>query len=227
MSIAVPSETPIADMVERMISTGIPPDMIVLAVRTAEQFARDSMPTDATAERRRAYDRERKAKKRNSTGPAAEPALTLTSLLSDSNSQEGIQESKKEVVTRARRKVGITIPENWQPNEKHEKEAVGLGRDRAWMLDCATDMRLWAGSKAPVPVKISWDLTFSGWMRRAVKSNGARASPQQVSPMSLKDRKQQEHDDALNKLREHNRRENQPDAGGGNVMRFFPANGRK
>lgn len=48
--------TPIADMIERMFSGGIPPEFIVLAVRTLE-LARGE---DPVAERRRAYDRERK-----------------------------------------------------------------------------------------------------------------------------------------------------------------------
>lgn len=64
--------TPIADMVEQMISGGIPPEFIVLAVRTAEQHAGQShTSTDFVAERRRAYDRERK---RRSGGNPVEQA---------------------------------------------------------------------------------------------------------------------------------------------------------
>ena len=55
--------TPIADMVEQMLSTGLSADMIVLAVRTAELHAANCLPSiDEAAERRRAYDRERKAR---------------------------------------------------------------------------------------------------------------------------------------------------------------------
>jgi hypothetical protein len=55
--------TPIADMVEKMLSTGIPPEMIVLAVRTAEEAAQAAQPVgDQTAEKRRAWDRDRKRK---------------------------------------------------------------------------------------------------------------------------------------------------------------------
>jgi hypothetical protein len=49
------SETPIGDMVERMLSGGVQPDIIVLAVRTAE-LARGG--ADPVADRRRAFDRE-------------------------------------------------------------------------------------------------------------------------------------------------------------------------
>lgn len=53
--------TPIADMVEKMIAGGVAPDLIVLAVRTAELHARNFLQVDEATERRRAYDRERKA----------------------------------------------------------------------------------------------------------------------------------------------------------------------
>lgn len=58
--------TPIADMVTRMIAAGVAPDMIALAVSTAELCAAvtstQAPPThiDQAAERRRAWDRERK-----------------------------------------------------------------------------------------------------------------------------------------------------------------------
>jgi hypothetical protein len=79
--------TPIADMVAEMLARGLPPDVIVLAVRTAELASGKSggIPVDTTAEKRRAYDRQRKAAKRNSTGhstgipPDTESALCLSS----------------------------------------------------------------------------------------------------------------------------------------------------
>src|ERR1700693_661727 len=67
-----PGETPIAAMVAKMLSGGVPPEMIVLAIRTAE-LARGA--TDPVAERRRAFDRERK-RRASKTAPAtrSEPA---------------------------------------------------------------------------------------------------------------------------------------------------------
>jgi len=71
--------TPIADMVEQMLSTGIPPEMIVLAVRTAEL----AQPVaDQTAERRRQWDRERKRRKLSTGIPLAVslPSTTTNNL---------------------------------------------------------------------------------------------------------------------------------------------------
>jgi hypothetical protein len=62
--------TPIADMVERMASAGIPPEFIALAVRTAEEHAQAVAGEDKAAARRRAYDRERK--RRKSSGISAD-----------------------------------------------------------------------------------------------------------------------------------------------------------
>ena len=51
-----PAATPIADTVEAALSDGIPVELVVLAVRTAELATGD---TDPVAERERASDRER------------------------------------------------------------------------------------------------------------------------------------------------------------------------
>jgi hypothetical protein len=64
---SAPAATPIADMVEAMLSGGIPVEVVVLAVRIAE-LARGG--TDPVAERRRAFDRERKRRAAAKVPPA-------------------------------------------------------------------------------------------------------------------------------------------------------------
>lgn len=127
--------TPIADMVEQMLSGGIPPDVIVLAVRSAElamqETTRASLPADTAAAKRRAWDRERKARQRSGIPPDTEsPSLILSSL-----SVVGKEESKKERARstgipvefhRTKRKRG-PLPADWQPPQRAFNLAVSLG----------------------------------------------------------------------------------------------------
>jgi hypothetical protein len=68
--------TPIADMIEKMVAEGVPMHVIVLAVRTAEIAmsggSRVDIKADTAAERRRAYDRERKRQTRHLRLPDGE-----------------------------------------------------------------------------------------------------------------------------------------------------------
>lgn len=113
--------TPIAEMVERMLSTGIPPEMIVLAVQTAERHASEVRGTDAVAERRRAFDRDRKRQQRlieqqaNSTGiPPEENQKEIPPTPPKENniyilpSKDSFEERKKESgIARAREIIGF------------------------------------------------------------------------------------------------------------------------
>jgi hypothetical protein len=69
---SAPAATPIADMVEAMLSGGIPVEVVGLAERTAE-LARGG--TDPVAERRRAFDRERKRRASAKARPAESQLL--------------------------------------------------------------------------------------------------------------------------------------------------------
>lgn len=163
------SDSPIADMVEKMLSGGIPPEMIVLAVRTAELATSHS---DPAAERRRYLDRERKRRAAKSGIP---PETKTRSALSFLSKKELNKESKKEVAKRNR---GRKLPDDWVPKPKHFDQGRELGFSSADVLGQAEDMRLWARSNEhrAVARKTDWDLTFSGWMRRN-KPKGAAASP--------------------------------------------------
>ena len=69
---SAPATTPIADMIQAMLSGGISVKVVVLAERTAE-LARGG--TDLVAERRRAFDRERKRRASAKARPAESQLL--------------------------------------------------------------------------------------------------------------------------------------------------------
>jgi hypothetical protein len=164
--------TPIADMIERMAAGGVPMEFILLAVRTAELSAEKSggIPVDTAAEKRRAWDRERKASKRNSTGHS-------TGIPPDNGSALSFLESKgiKKEEQKKERKRGEKIPPDWKPNVGHVAAGQQLGFTEPQIREQAEDMRLWAQSNdhRAVARKSDWDMTFLSWLRRnKPKQNG-------------------------------------------------------
>jgi hypothetical protein len=146
--------TPIADMVEEMIARGVDPAAIVMAVRGAERAAKNStgIPPDSAAEKRRAYDRERKRKPNVSTGIPPD---------STGIPQSALTLKKDKLKSKSRR---IPIPPEWRPSEVHFTKAAEMHIPRSAVEAKAEDMRIWAGSSGAV--KADWDLTFHGFLRR-------------------------------------------------------------
>lgn len=171
--------TPIADMVAVMLSAGIPPEIIALAVRTAEEHAHGLYAVDPVAAKRRAYDRERKR-------PKAEipPENSDRSLSSSLPSNESKKEEKKE---RAKRDRGHLLPVEFVPKASHFLEAEGYGKPRDWVFAQLKAMRNWAAANEhrAVARKSNWGAAFSGWMERnkgssngpAVGTGGGKVSP--------------------------------------------------
>jgi hypothetical protein len=188
--------TPIADMIEEMTADGVPIHVIVLAVRTAELAAQSGksggIPVDTTAEKRRAYDRERKANLRKSGGksggipPEQKNALSSSESSSIQNS-EAKEERKEEAKPRQR---GHVLPDDWQPKRNHYDEAEAAGRSFRDVDAKADEMRLWAranGHRA-VARKLDWDATFTGWMRRDFGNgaqHGRRPAQQSLSDLAF------------------------------------------
>lgn len=174
-------DTPIANMVGEMIARGVPAEVIILAIRTAERAGRSTgIPqnsADVSAERRRARDRERKRLSAEFRRNSAEipqnsnSPLILTSL--DSKKEE-----KKESIskTRSTKFRGIPLPADWHPNPKHLEAATKLGFTEKAVLDKAEDMRIWAGSGGKL--KVDWDLTFHGFLRRDAAQRPPPVKPQ-------------------------------------------------
>lgn len=151
----------IGEIVQRLIAAGTPPE--VAAVAVAEAFAAGAscgnsggIPVDLVAEKRRAYDRQRK---RNSGGIPVESG--------------GIPESASSL-KKEKKKRGEKLPPEWTPSEVHFKQASELGHDSVWLKSQAEDMRLWARANEhrAVARKLDWDLTFTTWIRRNAKPGG-------------------------------------------------------
>jgi hypothetical protein len=156
--------TPIADMVASLLEQ----EIIVLAVRGAELSARNSggIPVDAAAEKRRAWDRERKRKSGGipvESGGIPQKALILKK---DNN--------KKDKKVRAAKH---PLPPEFQPTEDHFAYGAERGYSRDGVLEKFEDMRIWAGSSGAV--KTDWGLTLLGFLRRDTpkKSQSPRAGP--------------------------------------------------
>jgi hypothetical protein len=102
---SAPAAMPIADMVEAMLSGGIPVEVVVLAVPTAE-LARGG--THPVAERRRGFDRERKRRSSAKVPPAKSQHAPPPSELRE----------KSSVVAKFASDRGTRIPSNWVPDKK-------------------------------------------------------------------------------------------------------------
>ena len=158
--------TPIADMVEKMLSTGIPPEMIVLAVRTAEEA---QQVVDPTAEKRRAWDRERKRrqKENNSTGIPERKSAYIKEEPSFFET-----EVKKEKV--GRKNIGTRLPSEWKPDADDCTYAIDHGLDPKTLTPDFRDY--WHARAGPGAVKVDWKATWRRWCRTASErknGNGA------------------------------------------------------
>jgi hypothetical protein len=140
------SKTPIADMIEKMHSGGIPVEFIVLAVRTAELVCGQRI--DNAAERRRAWDRARKAERKNSTGiPLATGSVCVKTLqYIDSKQAREIPNSAFDEATAFARGIGWLpdrIADQWQRfrdyNLTHSKRPKDIMA--AWRNWCRSPYR--------------------------------------------------------------------------------------
>ena len=111
----------IADLVTFLLSTGIPPESVSVAVDIATRHGIEQVeihrnstgiPPETASEKRKAWDRERKRKiAENKKTPLI---LTSSSLLSGEILSEERKKESSGIRARARKKLG-PLPENWQP----------------------------------------------------------------------------------------------------------------
>ena len=157
----------IAAILKELIAAGLQGESLVAAVERIEQAQPKAI--DATAERRRAKDRERYILRRppksaETTETTEMKKVSLSSSTSLENSTSKQQESKKE---RARKSL---LSEDWKPKPSHYAKAAKIGMPADLMLMKADDMRNWAKSKAIM--RADWDATFHGFLRPREKTNG-------------------------------------------------------
>jgi hypothetical protein len=165
--------TPIAAMVREMIARGIAPDAIVLAVGTAERAAAlahfSGIPVESVADKRRAYDRERKRKAaefhRNSTGI---PRKDENASLSSKNISSEDKKSKREATR------GTRLPDDWRPSHPDLAMAQDLiGPDQTG-IELAKFKDHWKQQAGSRGVKLDWSATWRNWVRRTREYAGAR-----------------------------------------------------
>lgn len=204
----------IADMVEKMLADGVPATAIVLAVRTADA-SRDASrivttnvtPSGRSKEAERAFQyrkRQRELKalaKANDVASAVENpplperdasrrSVTLPSILSINSGieKEGIQESKKEVVARAR---GERLPPDWKPDDRLRLWC----RSKHGMTDAEIDEAVaefhdfWSGVPGTRGCKTNWPGTFRNRIRETIhKIKARRTNGQSKSVVDAADR---------------------------------------
>jgi hypothetical protein len=156
----------IGEFVSRLIASGTPPELAAQVV--AEAFAAGvstGTPRNSAHENRKAYDRERKRKQRVSTGIPPDSTGHADTALTN---KKDIEVSKK---VRARK--GL-LSADWKPNEGHYSKAAELSIPKAAVDAKAEDMRIWAGSTGAL--KLDWDLTFHGFLRRDAPKLAVRGS---------------------------------------------------
>lgn len=108
----------IAELVTLLISTGIPPETLSAAIDLAQRHGVEQVeihrnstgiPPETAADKRKAWDRERKRK----IAETKKPPLILTSCSTESKKLTEV-ESKKERRAREKKRLG-PLPESWQP----------------------------------------------------------------------------------------------------------------
>jgi len=157
----------IAELVSRLIASGTPPELaaqVVAEAFTSGVLSADIPQTkaDISADRRREKDRERKREiRRQSAEICGNPQKALTY-------KSNIKEEKK---VRARK---APLSADWKPNEGHYSKASELKIPKAAVDAKAEDMRIWAGSTGAL--KLDWDLTFHGFLRRDAPKLAVRGS---------------------------------------------------
>lgn len=170
--------TPIADMVAEMLDSGTPKETIILAVRTTELAMQGSRPVDVTAEKRRAWDRDyRQRKKSDPPDSTRIPPEHASSFLGEKRSMQEVV-IKKEIKSR-----GTKIPPDWKPNEKHFVEGLSRGMTRAAVEELAETLRLWCASNANTAktTRADWDSFFMSWVRREKKVGNGFSNGHTVS----------------------------------------------
>jgi hypothetical protein len=119
---------------------------------------------DTAAEKRRAWDRERKRLERMSGGSPVESPVDADSALSVLPSSSNKLEKKE----RAKSSRGEKLPPDAKPTAEHYEQGLALGFGRDWVDEQFENMRIWARTNEhrAVARKSDWNLTFTGWLRR-------------------------------------------------------------
>lgn len=161
--------TPIAFMVREMLDRGVDPEVIVLAVEAAEMVAArgnsGGIPPDSVAEKRRAYDRDRK---RNSTGIPPES----TGIPNSASISKDLKKDSK------RQNRGTRITPDWSPSDAERAFAKQEGFSD-WEIQRETQKfrDYWTACAGAKGVKLDWTATWRQWIRNGADRAGKTPAP--------------------------------------------------
>lgn len=170
--------TPIADMVQDMLFRGISAEVIVSAIRAAEQHAQSLVAPEDELAKRRARDRERKRKK--AVEASAESSGTPSIKKKDTLSPELELEGKKESIeiARAREAKATRLPDDWQPSIDDLAFAKSVLPAERVRIETEKFRDYWHARAGPGALKRSWPATWRNWCRKAAEStNGGGNGP--------------------------------------------------
>lgn len=169
------TSTPIAQMVRKMLEMGIAHNAIVMAVEGAETAAAAAnstgIPPDSAAEKRRAYDRERK---RKSTGIPPESTGTPRNSETASSLKEERLESKDLKKEGSQRTIrGSRMLPDWKPDPDEWQATVELIGGQRAQSELLKFRDYWIALPSAKGLKADWPATWRNWIRRITESTGA------------------------------------------------------
>ena len=92
----------------------------------------------------------------------------LTAMKLSSKYLNGVIDIIGEMLEPKQRAKGQSLEMTWSPSRGDMEYGEALGLTEKNIMQCAEDMRLWAGANRnrPVAKKADWGMTFKGWLRR-------------------------------------------------------------
>lgn len=183
-------------LIDYLRSQGVPPDQIIGAVeamsraRVDERWAYEAPTVDESAERRRAYDRERMAAKRAAERARtnAEQSADVGGLSADVGKQRKVPphppkettilppETSYEVST-PKRKRGTRMAPDWKPSPEAWGYGAELGFSAAQLGSELEQFRdYWVGVSGAKGVKLDWDATWRNRLRAVAERKGIAPS---------------------------------------------------
>ncbi len=162
-------------MVLEMIGRGVDPEIIALAVSTAEEsllsVARPQKSADVSADKRRESDRIRKQIERENLRTSAESAENPQMSNSASISKDLKKESK-------RQNRGTRIRTDWTPSDAERAFAKQEGFSD-WEIQRETQKfrDYWTACAGAKGIKLDWTATWRQWVRNGAERAGKTPAP--------------------------------------------------
>lgn len=187
--------TPIADMVDQMLAAGASREMVVMAVRGAEiALSRVESRVDVLSDKRRAWDREYRRRKRGTSTRQVNPTSTRQSNKAEQNQHPRPPDMSADSVVRVstlKKKLsksrGARLDVGWTPGDAEMAFAKGRRPDLSadQIADEVTKFRNhWTAKAGRDATKLDWSRTWQNWILNARPSrlNGKGHSEQSYKP---------------------------------------------